>query len=187
MRSLVLVLGLMLSSTVNAQSLSYTVDGSHAYAVFSINHKDLAANFGRFNTIAGTLVYGADTSKNVIELNIDPSSVDTGHKKRDKHLRGPDFFDTKQFPSITFQSKSWKKNGPKTYEVSGTLTFHGVTKPMQITVERTGQGKDHRGNDRVGLMTRFKVDRTEFGVTYSPKSLGRMVDVTLSMELVHKN
>ena len=58
---------------------------------------------------------------------------------------------------------------------------------MQITVERTGQGKDHRGNDRVGLMTRFKIDRMAFGVTYSPKSLGQMVDVTLSMELVHKN
>ena len=187
MRILIMAVCLFITSSVLANPVTYEVDGSHAYAIFAIDHKGIAPNYGRFNTIKGTLVYGTDPSRNSIKLNIDPSSVDTGHKKRDKHLRGPDFFDTKQFPNMTFVSKKWKKAGPKTYKVTGDLSFHGVTKSMTVQVEKTGAGTDRRGNDRVGLVTHFEIDRTAFGVNYSPKGLGRIVKVTLSMETVHKN
>ena len=187
MRIPLLAICLFISSSVMANPLTYEVDGTHAYAIFSIDHKGIAPNFGRFNVIKGAVVYGTDTKKNSIKLEIDPKSVDTGHKKRDSHLRGPDFFDAKQFPSITFVSSQWKKTGPKNYEVTGKLTFHGVTKTMTVKVEKTGSGKDRRGNDRLGLVSHFEIDRTAFGVTYSPKGLGKIVKVTLSMETVHKN
>ena len=187
MRFAILGICLFMSSSVLANPLTYEVDGTHAYAIFSIDHKGIAPNYGRFNVIKGSVVYGTDTSKNNIKLEIDPNSVDTGHKRRDKHLRGPDFFDTKQFPSITFVSQKWKKTGPKTYEVVGDLTFHGVTKSMTVKVNKTGAGKDRRGNDRLGLVSHFEIDRMAFGVTYSPKGLGQVVKVTLSMETVHKN
>ncbi len=187
MKIAILVLGLLMGSSALANPLTYTVDGTHAYAIFSIDHKGIAPNYGRFNVITGTLVYGSDTSKNSIDLNIDPNSVDTGHKRRDKHLRGPDFFDTKQFPTIKFVSEKWKKTGDKTYDVTGKLTFHGVTQAMTVKVQKTGSGTDRRGNARVGLVTHFEIDRMAFGVTYSPKGLGRVVKVTLSMETVNKN
>ena len=88
-------------------------------------------------------------------------------------MRGPDFFDTKQYPDITFASKSVKKTGDKTYEVTGELTLHGTTKSVTVTFTKTGDGQNVKGMPMVGYETTLTLRRSDYGVSgYVGKGVG---------------
>jgi polyisoprenoid-binding protein YceI len=105
---------------------------------------------------------------------------------RDRHLKSPDFFNAKEFPTMTFKSTGWKKTGDKTYDVTGDLTINGKKKTITAPVEHVGDGKNQRGQELTGFHTTFSVDRTEFGMNYGVTEgdggLGKNVDVTFSVE-----
>src|SRR6266699_514598 len=86
--------------------------------------------------------------------------VDTGIQKRDDHLRSPDFFNAKQFPTIKFVSKEVKK-ADKGYEITGDLTLHGVTKSITFNLEQTGQG-NMGAKQMIGFETTLDIKRTDF-------------------------
>ncbi|MEM1008652.1 MAG: YceI family protein, partial [Myxococcota bacterium] len=112
--------------------------------------------------------------------------VFTANKKRDKHLRSPDFFSVKKFPKITFSSTSFKRVGKKRYMIRGKLNFHGVTKKVRIPFQLTGKGKDPWGNIRIGGYATFTIDRMAYGIKYMPKGLGRKVTLMVSLEAMRK-
>jgi len=165
----------------------YTVDPTHAYVVFSVQHKGLAPNWGRFNRVSGTINVNEDVSKNSLNVEIEAASVDTGHAKRDAHLRNADFFDAGQFPKITFKSSAWKAIDATTYEVTGAITFHGITQPLTLTLKKTGEGVDRKGRHRLGYTTEFQIDRFAHGVRYAAKGIGQMVRVIVSAETTKKS
>lgn len=170
-----------------AQAAPYDVDGAHAYAVFKIDHLGIAPSYGQFVKIGGNLDF--DPSKpeaTKLTIEIDADSVFTGNKKRDDHLKSPDFFDVKQHPKLTFQSTGWKKTGDATFEVTGNMTIHGQTRPVTVTVQKTGEGKDPWGNDRIGMTAAFQIDRMDYGIDYMPDGLGKKVDLMLSAEFIKK-
>src|SRR5262249_24346782 len=111
---------------------SFSVDPVHSSISFQIEHFGISYVHGRFNKMKGEFsIEKGDPSKSSITLNIETDSVDTNNEGRDKHLKSADFFNTKQFPTIEFKSKSLKavKDG---YEVTGDLTMHGETKDISI-------------------------------------------------------
>ena len=180
---LILTLGLPLMS--NAET--FTVDPTHAYVNFSVQHKGLAPNWGRFNRMSGSVTLKADPKDNRLLVEIDAGSVDTGHAKRDAHLRNADFFDAGQFPKITFKSTGWKVIDDTTHEVTGELRFHGVTRPLTLILKKTGEGIDRKNRKKAGFTTEFEIDRFAHGVTYGAKGIGQMVRVMVSVETVKKN
>lgn len=161
----------------------YGVDGSHSAAIFKVKHAGVAYTYGRFNKISGSVVWdNANPAASSFEIAIDPESVDTDNDKRDQHLRNPDFFDTKQFPVLGFKSAAIKKLDDATYEVSGNLTIHGVTKPLTVKAVKTGEGKDPWGGYRIGFETSFTIKRSDFGMTKVTESVGDDVAITFSIE-----
>jgi len=76
-----------------------------------------------------------------VEVTIKTATVNTDNEMRDKDLRSPNFFDVEKFPEMTFRSKSVKRTGQNTADVTGDLTMHGVTKEVGLKVEFTGKGK----------------------------------------------
>ena len=119
-------------------------------------------------------------------MTIKPDSVDTNNKGRDGHLKSPDFFNTKQYPSIEFVSTSVAPTEGG-YQVTGNLTFHGETKPVTFVL-KGGKTVEFKGVQRTGYTTQFKIKRSEFGVG-SPKMkgmLGEDVWVDISFEGVKK-
>lgn len=170
-----------------AQAETYEIDPAHAYAIFKIDHLGIAPSYGQFVKIGGSFAYDAAApDKSTVTVEIDPDSIFTGNKKRDDHLKSPDFFDTKQFPKLTFQSTAFKKAGEDTFTVNGNLTMHGQTRPVTVTVKKTGAGKDPWGNDRVGMETTFTVNRMDYGINFMPDGLGKDVTVMLSIEGIKK-
>lgn len=85
----------------------------------------------------GTVIFLPNNlSQSKFEVCVDAASVDTDNKKRDAHLRKPDFFDVEKYPNICFSSSKITKNGTE-YKVVGTLTLHGVSKEIEIPFSYT--------------------------------------------------
>ena len=160
----------------------YKVDPIHSSLLFKVKHAETANFYGAFEKASGTVVTEGDAIKSV-SVTIDASSVATRNSKRDEHLRGPDFFDVKQFPEITFTSKEVKAASDG-YDVTGELTLHGSTKPLTLRLVKTGSGK-HMGKDILGVETTFTIKRSDFGMSgYVGKGVGDEVTLIISLECV---
>lgn len=165
---------------------SYDVDPGHSYVVFRIGHLGVSNNWGRFDSPTGKIVIDdADPSKSSVEVEVKTQAVDTGNKKRDDHLRSPDFFNAKQFPTIGFKSDSIKKLTDGKYEVSGKLTLHGQTRPLTVTLDRVGAADTQMGS-RAGFDTNFTIKRSDFGMDKMVGPVGDEVTLWISLEGVKK-
>ncbi len=162
---------------------AYKIDKVHSTVIFRIKHLNAGYSYGRFNEIAGTIDWDADKPEACkLDVTVKTDSIDTGDKKRDKHLEGPDFFNAKQHKALTFKSKAVKKGEDGIYEVTGDLTCNGVTKEIAVKVEHTGTASTPMGGDRIGLETVFTVQRADFGITYMPDGLGSDVRLIVALE-----
>ena len=188
----ILTAACFLSVFANAQkdeSATYKIDASHTAVVFKISHLGFSHTYGQFPDVAGSFTINeSKPEKSTLELSMDVDKINTFDAKRDKHLKSPDFFNSKQFPKITFKSKSVKKVSANNYEISGDLTMHGVTKPLTFTFVRSRTGQDPWGNTRTGGDTTFKVKRSDFGMTYmqGENQIGDEVELIVSVEGIRK-
>ncbi|MBE9527802.1 MAG: YceI family protein, partial [Proteobacteria bacterium] len=136
------------------RAADYTIDTAkaHAFVQFKISHLGYSWLLGRFNTFEGDFSFDEtkpEASK--VNVTIDVASVDTNHAERDKHLRGKDFFEVKKYPKATFVSKSFKVTGKASAVMTGDFTLHGVTREVEIDVDRIGGGNDPWGGYRQGF------------------------------------
>lgn len=185
MRILVLAAGFLLSSAAFAQAITYNVDPSHASIVFKVRHLGFANVYGTISGVEGTFVFDqAKPENSKLDISAKTETINTNEKKRDDHLRGPDFFNVKQFPKIAIKSKSIKKLNDKRFEVTADLTMHGKTAPLIFVFDLLKVGKDPWGKDRIAGETAFTINRSAFNMTYmnKPEELGETVDVIVSLE-----
>lgn len=170
----------------------YEIDRDHSSVTFSIKHMVISNVKGRFDNFSGHFSFEENKSalwKAV--ASIDAASINTGNKKRDDHLRNPDFFNVKQFPKITFESTEVKQLRGEN-KLLGNLTMHGVTKPVEMDLTYGGATKDPMGNSRVAFAAKTKISRKDFGITYNKVleagglALGEDVTVEIEIEGIQK-
>ena len=148
-----------------AAAETYRIDDVHSSMFFRIKHLNVSYIYGRINDISGTIILDdGNLAGSSFQVELNAESVDTADERRDAHLKGPDFFDARQFPVIRFQSTGVKKSGTNVYEVSGDMKLHGVTRPMKLRVHRTGEGRNPRGGHIIGFETVFTLKRSDFGM-----------------------
>lgn len=120
---------------VLASAATYTLDPTHTWVTFSINHAGWATAEGQFRAASGTLEFDpANAAASTLSVEIDAASIDTNDQARNEHLMSPDFFNTAEFPKITFTATAIEVTGDKTGKVTGDLTMVGVTKPVTLDV-----------------------------------------------------
>ncbi|HTN77243.1 MAG TPA: YceI family protein [Pirellulaceae bacterium] len=156
----------------------YAYDGVHSSISFKARHLDISWIHGRFNEAEGTFSIDRENPANSsFKLSIKSDSVDTGNKARDEHLRQPDYFDTKQFPTINFVSTNVKAIDGG-YEVKGDFTMHGVTKSVTLVL-KGGKESDFKGVKRVPFSTELALKRSDFG--FDKNAIGPIGDEALIM------
>lgn len=174
------------SANIAAAETKFDVDGTHSSVLFGVKHLDLSHFYGRFNDVDGKFIFqGQSLDELSIYIKVDAGSVDTNDKKRDRHLKNQDFFNSKQFRDITFKSTGFKMLEPDKFEVTGDLSLHGVTKPITTIVHHTGTGnKGERYGSRSGFETEFTIKRSDFGMTYGLEGdvLGDEVKIIVAIE-----
>jgi len=166
----------------------YAYDLVHSSVSFKARHVDISWIHGRFNEVDGKFSLDRqDPSKSTFSLTIKADSVDTGNVKRDEHLRQPDYFDTKQFPTIEFKSTAVKaiEGG---YEVTGDFTMHGKTNEIKLKL-MGGKEKVTRDVKRVGFSTELKLKRSDYGfdpAAISPEGIGDEAIIIIDCEGTRK-
>ncbi len=162
---------------------TYDLDPVHCTFLFKIKHMGVSYTYGRFNESSGTFTLDAENpANNQIAVEVKTASIDTAVEARDKHLRSPEFFNVEAFPTMSFESTSFKKIDDTHFEVTGDLTIHGVTKSITTTAEFVGIAKGMKGETRAGLETTFTIDRTDFGMDTMVGPVGAEVELTVSVE-----
>lgn len=172
------------ASAADAATGVFKLDPVHSAVIFRIGHLGVSYTWGRINEPTGTyLIDTADPAKSAIDITVSTDKIDTANKKRDDHLKSPDFFNAGEFPTITFKSKSFTKTGDKSFKVEGDITLLGVTKPVTATLNYVGEGKTMQGY-KSGFEAEFTIKRSEFGMTkyLEESAIGDEVKLMVSIE-----
>ena len=177
------------ATTASAAVETYTIDPVHSSVGFSIRHF-VAKVPGKFNKFSGNITVDRDDlTKSSAEATIQVASIDTGNQKRDDHLKNADFFDAAKFPTMTFKSKSWKKTGADTYDVTGDLTLKDVTKPVMLKVTALGFGPGMGGAQLSGWEATTTINKKDFNMNdpaMLDAALGDDVTITINLEATSK-
>jgi polyisoprenoid-binding protein YceI len=171
---------------------TYKIDPAHTSIVFSVGHAGLSYTYGFFKQAGGTYTIDKTTPANSrFELVIQADSLDTNNAKRDEHLRGPEFFNTRQFPEIRFETtacnytETAERGGiRRVYELTGDLTMHGVTRPIKFPLELLAEGLGPYKDQRTGFLCQLSLKRSDFDMDYLVKEnlVGDAVSITISFE-----
>ncbi len=164
---------------------NYEIDAGHSVLLWRAKHLGIGYTYGWFRDFSGKYVVDADPAKQSLELSVKVDSIDSRDAKRDEHLKGPDFFNAAQFPTLTFKSTKVEAAGAA-LKVSGDLTMHGVTKPVTVDVTLVGSGEDPWKNTRTGYEAKLVVNRMDFGIAYMPDGISKDIDLTIAFEGIKK-
>ncbi|RAR47769.1 YceI family protein [Flavobacterium lacus] len=145
----------------------WAIDPTHSQIGFKVKHMMFTNVSGMFGTYDATIETEGDNFENAsIEFSAEINSISTNNADRDNHLKSGDFFDAENNPKLTFKATSFTKNGGD-YELSGDLSFRGVTKSVKLSAEFSGLMKDPWGNTKAGLNISGKINRKDWGLTWN--------------------
>jgi polyisoprenoid-binding protein YceI len=140
----------------------WRLDPSGSSAEFRVpNFWGLTSDKGRFQRLDGWLEVD-DDHRWRMELTLDAASLETGNRRRDRHLRSADFFDVQHHPEVRFRSSSVTDYGGDLLHVEGELEAVGERAPLQVEV-----AVEHAGG-RLDLDAAATVDQRQLGMTFSP-------------------
>jgi polyisoprenoid-binding protein YceI len=169
---------------------TYAIDQSHSHVGFAVRHLMVSKVRGRFSDFAGTVEIAENPLDSKVSVTIQTASADTRDENRDAHLRSEDFFDSENWPTMTYRSRSVRPTGKGRYIVDGDLTIKDVTAAVPLEVTFEGGGGDPWGGVRIGFSATAELDREAFEINWnSPLDgggfvLGKKVSIELEVEAV---
>lgn len=185
---------LALTVPLPARAATWDIDPVHTGVRFKVRHLMVSNVRGTFGKVSGTVQYDEkDFTKASADITIDAASIDTGVAKRDQDLKGPDFLDVARYPTLTFKSRRVEATAGGGLRMIGDLAIHGVTREAALDIDRPAPAiKDPWGKTRMGGAATLKIDRKDFGLTYS-KTLetgglivGDEVAIDIDVEIVRR-
>lgn len=169
----------------------WALDATHSEIQFKVKHLMISKVTGQFQKFDATVeTEGDDLGTAKVSFTADVSSISTNNEQRDGHLKNSDFFDAENHPQITFVSSKLEKLDDEQYKLYGTLTMRGTSKDIVLDVEFGGMIQDPWGNTRVGFTVTGKINRKDYGVSFSMVSetgsvlLGEEVSIHAQVEFV---
>lgn len=171
-------------NAASAAPAKYDVDPDHTFPSFTADHMGGLSNWrGKINSTSGTVTLDAAAQTGTVDVKMDMKSIDFGHEKLNEHAKGPDIFDTDKFPTANYTGKLVSfKNGAPT-EVDGTLTLHGVTRPVKLKINSFMCKPNPMSKKEIcGADASARINREEFGVSFG-KTYGFKQDVELQIQI----
>jgi polyisoprenoid-binding protein YceI len=184
-KSALVLLGCVLAApTVGAQE-TYAIDPSHSAPNFEVEHLGITWIRGRFNKMSGTITVDRAAKNGAIQVEIDATSVDTGHARRDELLRTENYFNVAEFPTLTFRSDKLQFNEDALVGADGELTMLGVTRPVSLKIA-SFKCITHPVNKRdiCGAVVHSAIKRTDFGMTKASRSLSDEIRIYINIEAI---
>jgi polyisoprenoid-binding protein YceI len=146
------------------QAGTWTIDSTHSFVAFTVEHFTVAVARGLASGPTGTITVEDDALSSSVRASIDVSTLTTANKSRDEKILGPDVLDAEQFPTIDFASNRLREVSPGMYALDGDLTIHGITRPATLDVTVNGVITDTWGKTRLGVTASTEIKRSDFDV-----------------------
>jgi polyisoprenoid-binding protein YceI len=178
-----LLLLLLTFKTGNSQT--WNLDATHSNLGFSILHLMISDTKGSVILNSGKIIAeNSDFSNAAISIEADMATIDTDNDNRDEHLRSADFFDTKKFPLVTFQSTSILKNDSGKYTITGNLTLHGITRSVMLSATIKSGLNPMDNKPITGCKVTGTIKKNDFGISVStPEAiLSNEVNIEANLE-----
>lgn len=183
LRKLFIALALIAGASSSVSAADYIIDthGGHAGINFKFKHLGISWLTGEFRTFEGTFTYDPENIEaSKISVDIDVTSLDSGHTVRDEHILGGRYLNAGEFPNAKFVSSSVEDKGHGNIKVRGSFTLHGITKEIAIEASEVGAGDDPWGGYRVGLEGGTTLDLRDYG--YESFGPTHLVELLLYIE-----
>lgn len=167
-RTALSVLGALLSAGALAAPVTYEVDPTHTFPSFETDHMGgLSVWRGKFNTNSGKIVLDRAAKTGTVDITVDTASINTGLPKLDEHVKKEEMLDVAKFPTATYHGKLAKFEGDVPTEVEGTLTLHGVTKPLTLKILHFScKMNPMRKKEVCGADASASFSRFDYGLTF---------------------
>ncbi len=145
----------------------YTIDPIHSFAYFGAMHHIVGLVRGRFDKVTGTISAAKEPADCALDISVDTASLNTQFARRDEDLRGPDFFDVKNFPAMTYRGRGIRATADGSWLMDGSLTIRGITKEVPLTFTFKGMFPDTapKNPPRAAFHATAAVKRGDFGMT----------------------
>ena len=173
-----------LAGAAAAAPMTYEIDPQHTYPSFEAVHMGGMSTWrGKINSSSGKIVVDKQAGTGTVDVTMDMKTIDFGIDALNAHAQTPDLFDTAKYPTAHYTGKLVKfQNGTPT-EVDGTLTLHGVSKPVTLRIN-SFQCKDHpmKKKEFCGADASATLNRDDFGVDFG-KTMGFKMGVTLRIQI----
>jgi polyisoprenoid-binding protein YceI len=166
---------------------NYKLDPQHTSVVGRVMHGRLSFYTFRFDKVDGNYTYDpAKPEGTKVEVNIDPASIDSNLPVFDKRLRGPDFLDAEKYNAIKFVATEIKRSDMTHGTMTGSLSFHGVTKPITLNVTFNGGGPAGR-RITMGYSATAMLKMPDYGMDISAHNIGDSVALTIETEFINQD
>jgi polyisoprenoid-binding protein YceI len=174
----------LVSVGVFAAPVTYILDPSHTYPSFAADHMGgLSVWRGKFDSTSGKVVYDKEAKSGTIDVTVDMNSIDFGMPKLNEHAKSEEIFDAAKYPTAVYSGKFTKFSGATPVEAEGTLTMHGVTKPVTLKINSfLCKPNPFSHKETCGADATATFNRSDFGVHYGD-TLGFKQEVTLQIQV----
>ncbi len=143
---------------------TWTIDPVHSHVGFMARHLMVSKVRGNFTKFEGQIITAADPLQSSATATIDTTSFETGNEQRNNDIKGENFLDVANHPTMTYRSTGVRRDGGEII-VDGDLTIKGITHPVALTVEVNGFGPDPYGGTRAGFSAVGEINRNDYGIT----------------------
>jgi polyisoprenoid-binding protein YceI len=167
-------------------------DPLHTQVEFAAKHLGMMTVRGHFaETSATGNIYPDDPEASSVEVTMQSASIRTHNENRDNDLRSSNFLEVDKYPTIHFKSTKIEHTGKDRYTMTGDLTIKGNTKPVTLKVVKYGEFNDPMMGHRIGYSAEGRIDRRDFGLTFSMMLDGKFivsneVDILIEGEFVEQ-
>jgi len=172
------------TSPAAVQAGTYRLDPAHGKITWSVTHFGFSTYIGQFSHVDATLKADPKApAASSVQVTVDTGSLGTLNPALDTHLKSKDFLDVAAFPTATFKSTKVTVTGPKTADIAGELTLHGVTKPVVVhaTFNQAGPNPIDKKYE-IGFAGTAEINRSEFGVKAYVPAVSDKVTLTIEAE-----
>jgi polyisoprenoid-binding protein YceI len=167
-----------------AAPATYNLDPAHTYPSFEADHfGGVSVWRGKFTKSSGTVVLDTVAKTGTVDVTVDASSIDTGNTALDKHVRSAEMLDVEKYPTAVYKGTSIRFEGDVPVDVIGTLTLHGVTKPLNLKIDSFKCFQNPMLKREVcGADAKGEFDRADYGVNFG-QTYGFKMATTLQIQV----
>ncbi|MFS2162637.1 YceI family protein [Variovorax sp. Varisp62] len=161
----------------------YVIDPVHSHVLFSVSHFGISTYHGEFTAPGGTLdiPLSASSSHTRLAVSVPVVNVKTTSRILDDELRSRDWLDAERFPSIAFDFAAPLSLAENSFQVTGALALHGVTRNVTFDVSFVGAGMNPAKQVyTIGFDIRGRIRRSEYGVTAALPMIGDELGLVIS-------